>query len=208
MLEEVTGRPQPAPPQTQAPTEPAMMQEGGSAMGGEVSPEEQAQYDRLVANGMNLIYEKKTLPGLLEVLEGQGDPIQGLVEATTTIWARVATSADQSGFKMSGDAMFHGGRELFEHLADVSTKAGIHDFENDPDGLEGAFFRALDDFRMMMTQAGRLNQDAAKQDLSKLQAMDESGDLEKMFLGLAEKGEAKAAPAQEAPRTGLNQGAM
>lgn len=165
------------------------------------SPEEQEQYDRFVSRGMELIFDEKMLPGIVDMLEGGGDPVEGLARTSTLVIGRIATAAEKAGEKLHGDVVMHAGTEIVEHLADVSKEAGIKDFEQDPDALEGAYFRTLDQFRMLMTDAGRIDQEAAQRDMDTLQKMDEGGQLEPLMRKLAE----------EDPRRGAqlgNQGAQ
>ena len=43
-----------------------------------VSPEEQQGYDEFVNNAFSVIYDKKSLPQILEGLKGDGNPVEGL----------------------------------------------------------------------------------------------------------------------------------
>lgn len=176
-----------------------MQQEMTAAFGGDgqVSPEEQAQSDRLVINGMNLIYDQKTRGGILKSLDGNGDPIDGLAATAVMVWQHLLKSADQNGFKASGDALMNAAREIFEHLADYSTKAGLHDFAQDPDAVEGAYFRALDDIRVVLQKEGRLDPEVAKQDMGRLEEMDKSGQLEQVMMSQAERDQQRGQPPQE-----------
>lgn len=170
-----------------------------------VPPEEQEQYERIVVNGMRLIYDPKTIGGNLTILAGEGDPIEGLAKAAVSIWERLYSSMEENGFKASGPAMMAAGKEIIEELADLSTNAGIHDFTQDPDGLEAGYFRALDDFRVSMQATGRLNKQAAAHDIDLLQKMDQSGQLEAVLMKLAERDQQSAGPQKpdQPPRGGL-----
>jgi hypothetical protein len=179
--------PMPAGPMQDAGPVPGREPPGGGAGGvRQANPEEQETYDAFVAQAMTLMYDKKMGPKLLQMLEGGGDPQEGLARAAVLVTARVATAAEEAGQKLSGEILFNAGTEIVNQLADVATEAGIHDFQNDPDALEGAYFRALDQFRQLMEGAGRLDRDAAMRDMQTLQAMDERGEFESMLRGLAE----------------------
>ena len=177
----------------------------------QASPEEQKMYDDIVSHGMLLIYDKKMLPGLVEMLKGGGDPIEGLATAAAQITARVASAAQQAGQQIPPDILLHAGTELFEEIADVSKEAGIKDFAQDQDAFEGAYFRALDQFRMLVQEAGGADQKSAQADLAKLEQMDQSGQLEQMLMGLAENDPRQGRPEAEPqtagglmPRRGMN----
>lgn len=199
---------QPMPPGRQpAPQQGDSMgaqQEAAMSMGGDgqVSPEEQEQSDRLVINGMSLIYDSKTRAGILKSLDGNGDPVDGLAQTAVSVWQHLLQSADQNGFKASGDAMMNAGREIFEHLAEYSTKAGLFDFTQDPDALESAYFRALDDIRVVLQQGGKISPEVAQQDMAKLEEMNKSGQLEQIMMSKAERDQASQQPEEkrEEPR--------
>ena len=154
------------------PVDPAMMPEeqpdqmqetsaSGTDMVQQATPEEQALYEKFVAKAWMLVYDPKMFPKIIEMLQGGGDPMEGLARATATIVARIASMAEQAGQKLSGDVILHAGKEVFEDLAELSGRAGIKDFAADEDAMEGAFFRAMDHFRTMLQGAGRINQQAA-----------------------------------------------
>jgi len=177
----------------------------------QASAEEQQAYTEFVSQAFSVIYDEAFFPKVLQMLEGSGDPIEGLARTTALVVARVAQSADQAGQKPTGDVLLHAGKEIFEDLAMVATKAKIKDFETDEDAMESAFLRAMDQFRVMLQGAGRINPDAAKGDLAKLQEMDQRGELETAFRNMAQedsKGR-EAAPEEsdddeeEAPPKGL-----
>ena len=175
----------------------------------QASPEEQRQYDAFVAQALDLIYDQRMLPKIVDMLDGDGDPVEGLARATATIVARIATAAEKGGEKVSGDVLFHAGTEVFEDLANLSKTAKIKDYDADSDALEGAYFRAMDQFRVMMQGAGRINQQAAQEDMAKLEQMDQSGDLRNMFLSLAGNDGVEEAGSTTAPaRNGLMRGAQ
>jgi hypothetical protein len=163
-------------------------QPGAPAIGGEpqqASPEEQRQYETFVAQGFNLIYDPKLFPQVVEMLRGEGDPQEGLARTAAMVVMRVMTSAQQSGIEFAPDVAMHAGTELFEDLGELSKQAGIHDFSQDPDGLEGSYFKALDMVRAQLQEAGAIDQEAAGRDFSMLQQMDEAGELEGVFRNLA-----------------------
>jgi hypothetical protein len=173
----------------------------------QATPEEQEQYDMIVGSAFNMVYDEKMLSQITTVLEGGGDPKAGLARAASLVLTKVLKSAKQSGQEFDGGVIFHAGTEIFEDLAELSKEAGIHDFTQDPDELEGAYFLALDQLRVDMQEAGMLNTEAAKADFAQLQEMDANGKLEQMLLSLAsedEKGSGpeKAMPEEEAPGNG------
>jgi len=180
------------------------------------STEEQSKYNEIVGSSFNMIYDKKMLPKIKKILEGGGDPKAGLARAASLVMTKIFTSVKKSGQEINGDILFHAGTEIFEDLAELSKEAGIFDFSQNPDDLEGAYFLTLDKLRTDMQDAGQLNTEAAKADFAALQQMDATGELEQMFNSLAaadEGGENEPKPpmgAENEPNKagGLMQGSM
>lgn len=198
------GQPMPAPPVG----EPSPVAMDAPAFGEAVqaSPEEQAQLEHFVAKAYELTYDDAMLPKVLDMLGGEGDPMEGLARASALVITRVMGAAEQAGEKLSGDVLLHAGAEVFEDLANLATKAGIHDFENDPDALEGAFFRTLDTLRGMLQESGKIDQAAAAKDMEALAAADQDGRLEGMFRNLAKSEGGEEAPAEPPAQGGLMEG--
>lgn len=151
----------------------------------EATPEEQEQYDMFVSQAYNLIYDDAMMPQVLKMLEGEGDPIEGLARAASMIISRIRASAIEGGVELSGDVLLHAGTEVLEDLAELSKEAEIKDYTQDPDALEAAYFRALDIFRVELQENGELDPQANQADLDLLAQMDEAGELETVFSNLA-----------------------
>lgn len=171
-----------------------------------VAPEEQAQYDTFVKNGMRLIYNEQGLPKMVETLAGDGDPVEGLANALVTVVSRLEDSAKQSGVELSPDAKFHGAAELLEQMAELSEKAGIHQFTEQE--MESALYTAFDQYRQLKQQQGTLDVEGLKQDAAELAAADQAGTTEEMLPGISEfaaRGQQAAGAAPEEPprRRGL-----
>lgn len=150
------------------------------------SPEEQEMFEHFVAKAWDVVYDKTMFAKVLKMLEGGGDPVEGLAQTAVQIIHRVSGAAEKAGQKLPGDVMINAATEVFEDLANLSTKAKIHDFENDPDGLEGAYFRALDTYRVLLQSGKKLDKEAAIADMEKLSRMDADGKLESMLMKLAD----------------------
>lgn len=173
----------------EAPAAGAPKASGGKLFGEpkKASPEEQKAYETFVAQAFNLIYDDKSLPKVLTMLKGEGQPMEGLARATVQIVARVAMSGEQAGQKFKAHIVHAAGREVLEDLAELSRVAKIHDYTKDKKSLEGAYFRAMDMFRKTAEQAGRIKPETFQRELAKLKAGDESGDLEAELIAMAER---------------------
>ena len=190
-----TGGPEPA----QDEQEPAP--DAGASQ--QASPDEQAQYNQFVGRAMELIYNQKLFPQVVEMLRGghndgqdpkaagaASGPAQGLAHATAMIITRVYKAAIDAGAKLSPDVMFHGGTEIFGQLAEISDKAGISDYASDRDKLEGAYFLAVDTATQQLTKAGVVDEAESKAALQQLHDMDAKGELEQVFRELDAKDQA------------------
>lgn len=151
---------------------------------GNVSPEEQAQYDQFVAQGMKLYNDPKVMPSILGMIEGDGDPVNGLASATATIVVRLVQSMKGLPTKMSGDVIYHGGVELLEQLADVGAVTKLHDFT--PEEMQQAELRAVDMVRDMLTKSGDIDNEAVMQDFNALVEADKAGNLDEVLPGISE----------------------
>lgn len=197
------GGPQPGGPAPQGPrgTPPAPQSPGGAGPGaapeagaeamapeGEaVSPEEQAAYDRFVTNGMTLIYSDNALPKVLDTLAGDGNPIEGLANATAMVALRLDESARQSEIEVPGPVKFHGSVELLEQMAELGEAAGIHEYS--PEDLESATFMALDLYRESQSEQGQLPKEELEQDMQQVLEAEEQGKIEQVLPGLSEYAE-------------------
>lgn len=199
-----TGGPEPA-------QEEAESQDTGGAQ--QASPDEQAQYNQFVGRAMELIYNQKMFPQVVQMLRGGSNdgqdpkeagangPAQGLAHATAMIITRVYKAASDAGANLSPDVVFHGGTEIFGQLAEISDKAGISDYANDRDALEGAYFLAVDMATEQLRKAGVVDEAQAKEALQQLHGMDAKGELEQVFreLDAHDQGQSGEDQQQEQP---------
>ncbi len=165
------------------------------------APAEQAQYNQFVGRAMELIYNAQMFPKIVEMLRGGSDEgsdakgsVDGLAMATVMVLTRVVSAAKEAGQSLSPDVLLHGGSEVFAQLAEISDKAGISDYANDRDTLEGAFFRTIDMYIDQARKSGELDEAAAKQQMAQLTAMDQNGQLEQL---LSKINQSESAPAED-----------
>jgi hypothetical protein len=146
-----------------------------------VSPEEQAVYDQVVGNALKIISSPKTRGGILQALQGDGNPEEGLANAAATVAKRVIDSAEKAGMKVPGDIMLPAGQEIVEALAEVQRNAGIADL--DEKQIEGAFMRGLDLFREMAQADGTIDRATFERDFQAMAQADKAGRLDEMVPG-------------------------
>ena len=204
------------PPQDDTSAPPDDQQDAGSAQ--QATPEEQGQYDQFVGRAMELIYNQKMFPQVVEMLRGGGGndgqgkeqagahgSAQGLANATAMIITRVYKAATDAGAELSPDVLFHGGTEIFGQLAEISDKAGISTYSEDRDQLEGAYFLAVDTAMQQLKKAGVVDEESAKQALQQLQGMDAKGELEQVFRDLDARDQSASGPSEQPPPANDNE---
>lgn len=187
----------------------AESQDSGASQ--QASPDEQGQYNQFVGRAMELIYNQKMFPQVVQMLRGgsndgqdqkeagQSGPAAGLAHATAMIITRVYKAAADAGANLSPDVLFHGGTEIFGQLAEISDKAGISDYANDRDKLEGAYFLAVDMATQQLRKAGVVDEAQSKAALQQLQSMDAKGELEQVFRELDAKDQGGSGGEEEQP---------
>lgn len=187
--------------------EPMPEEEPGATS--QASPEEQGQYDQFVGRAMEIIYKPEMFPRVVEMLRGGGNegedpeqtgqsgPAQGLANATAMIVTRVFKAAAEAGANLSPDVLFHGGSELFMQLAEISDAAGISDYANERDKLEGAYFLAIDMTTQQLRADGFIEEQEAKAAMQQLADMDANGQLEPIFRELDQKDQAESGAGED-----------
>ena len=168
-----SGQPEQRPPQ-----DPMAPVENG------VTQEDQALYTAFVENGLRLIYSPETMPDVLNTLQGDSDPVDGLANAAVMVVRMLEESAQQNGQQIDGDIVLQGGTELLEDMANLSEQAGIHEFTDEE--VEGAFYRAMDLYRFFKQQEGGVDQSEAQREWAQVQAASEQGQLESMLPGASD----------------------
>ena len=141
-----------------------------------VSPEEQAQYDQFVNNGLALLHNGESREGLVNRLQAEDDPANALAEVTVTITRRLVESARENGVELSSDVIMHGGIEILESIVDMAENSGVGEFSEED--MERATYLAMDMYRNIETEAGELNQGEFQQDVEQLKQAEASGELE------------------------------
>lgn len=199
-----------APPEVPPDGSQQMPVEGLQDQPVQASPEEQAAMEKFVVRAWQLVYSDEMFPQIVEMLkgggeaEGQGDPVRGLAMATDLVTNRIAKAAEEAGEPLQPDVLYHAGTEVLEDLAEISRVGRIKDYSKDPDGLERAWFEALDLFRNRMQQNGTLDEASMKAGQDELVRADQDGSLERIMRGLADMDKSGQAGGREPPPEGGN----
>lgn len=179
--EEAPGMPEEAGEATE-PDEGAEEDEGEQP---NVSPEEQAQYEKFMDAALKLIYGPERWPAVLKRLQSAPDKVEALAFVGSAAVLRVATAAQKAGDRISPDVLLHGGAELIEMIAEDAGKFGVHKY--DADAVEAALLRGMDMFREAAERSGLVSLEEVDQDLKMLQSADQSGELASVFQALQSK---------------------
>ena len=140
-----------------------------------VSEFEQQEYDQVVNNAYSLIYDDKALPGILQSMAGDGNPVKGLADTVANVLSRLNESSIQSGRNISPDVLFAAGQEIISDLADLSEKSGIHTYSDEE--MEQATLLAVETFRAIQQKSGNLDPNAAAADFEEMTIAEEQGRL-------------------------------
>lgn len=174
-------------PSEAAPMQPGMDQGGMGEDQGEqpnVSPEEQAQYEEFVANGIKLIFNEGTVPKLIAALKADPNPVHALAANTVTIVQRLQQSAQQKGAAIPPDILIQGGAEIMGNIAELAKAAKIHEFSEEE--LENASYVAMDMYGDKALKDGTLDKEGIAQDFQTIVQADQQGTLEQTIPGIEE----------------------
>ena len=144
-----------------------------------VTPEEQAVYDKFVDNGRVMIFEDKMAAQILKQIRDEEMPSKGLASVIVSLVMRLKDSAGENGAEIDSSILMHGGLELMENIAELSAVAGVHKFSEKE--IESALYQAMDLYGTIEHEAGTVNKEALAEDVNMLQQADRSGELDQLL---------------------------
>lgn len=154
-----------------------------------VTPEEQAEYERFVEAGLMAMAEGGEIkPGIRQLLDEDpkdliaalGDNIPELGERFSPIVAVAATAvivtreAIERVGKPSGDVLLQGGRAILEALVELRDTMG-DDFTQDE--INQAWLHAIDIYRAVASEAGEVDDEEASAEFAEILNAQEQGRL-------------------------------
>jgi len=155
-----------------------------------VSPEEQAQYEEFVANAMEIIYprgeEGAVSPQVIEQLSAGDDRIEALAQTAVQLTIAVEDSAEKAGPQLDDSVVMHGGIAILEELAEIAEAAKVHDYSEDE--MQGATYRAMDLYRELGEQSGKVDPDALKAQFGEIMDADKRGDVQSVLPQIPKEG--------------------
>ncbi len=160
-----------------------------------VSPEEQAAYEKFMDNAFQLIYtdgeEGSTVePGVLEALQigpaesegGTNPAILALAQTAVTLVTKLDDSAREAGAPITDDVLAHGGLAIIEELAEIADAAKIYDYTEED--MTGAYQQALDIYRPKAIADGRTSEETLKAQFAEINEAEAAGKLGDVLPGL------------------------
>lgn len=148
-----------------------------------VTPEEQAAYERFIDNGFKIIYDQKVLPGLMDRLVATGNPVEGLASVTVQVAERLENAANRQNRAIDPDILFQGSFDLMADIADFARKKGVHDYSEEE--VENAVFAFMDMVATQAQERGELDEQGIAEDFNLLMQHDRDGRLDELIPGIS-----------------------
>lgn len=156
------------------------------AEGEPATPEEQAQYDLVVARAMKFMHGEGR-DQTLKMLGSGETPAQSIGATAAMIAKAIKQSADQAGKPIDPDVLFHAGAEIVEELSAYGEAAGVFQFASPEESerqTEEGLFHALKIYGEGEIASGEADQEAA------MRTVQEQLAQERARGGVAEDGSA------------------
>lgn len=137
------------PPAEQPPAQNEMQQGGEQDGQGEesnVTPEEQALYDKFIDNAMNVIYADATSAQIIETVRSAQSPVEGVAQAAVTIVDQLYQKAQQQNVPIPDEILTNAADEIIHMVAEVAEAGkAIASFTDDDEFM--AETRAIEIWR-------------------------------------------------------------
>lgn len=175
--------------QSEAPTDENAGEEPRTAST-PANPIEQQDYEQFLNNCFKLMYSSDndfaSLKMILQQLASPKDPGATLANITVTIVHKAEDSARASGLKPDSSTILEAGKTVLEDVASLAFRARLQDYTEAQ--LEGAFYRAIDQYRAMSDAAGTLDKAAAQKEFAAMVQAEKDGTLDRVVPGATEAG--------------------
>lgn len=110
---------------------------------GNVSPEEQSQYEAVVIAADSMLYGKGTSEVAMQRIKAShGDP-KDLGHLAAMIVMSVKGGAERQGTPISDDVLFAAGQEVVANIVELAVAAGLVTKENEPEVFKQTVFEGL-----------------------------------------------------------------
>jgi hypothetical protein len=155
---------------------------------GNVTPEEQAMYEQVVNNALEIMYpanEDALAPTIAAALAGSDNPIMNLATTAVSVAKGLVDSAKKAGTKIPGEILYHAGVAIVEELAEAAEAFKIHVYSEED--IEQAFYQALDMFRSAGMETGDVDGEVLKSEFEQIKQADAEGRLGEVLPGIEER---------------------
>lgn len=150
--------------------------------GQKAPPALQAEYNQFIAQGWHVMYNGgRPNPAILNQLKA-GDPKRCLALAAVDLVLFLVQSAKAQGKTIDGAVILHGGKKLFEELADLSAKMKIHQYQQGE--LDASWVLAMHMAQQKMQQAGLIDPKAFVRDVQEMNKAEAEGRIDDILPGL------------------------
>ena len=146
-----------------------------------VTPEEQAKYEQFLDSVLKVIYHDKTKKAVLANL-AQGDAIQALSGVVALGASRVTAAAVKAGDRIDPAIVLGVMEEIIPDLAEFASEAGAREFSQEE--IDGAFIRAVDQYRDTETRNGNIDPQEFAADFDEMMKADQEGRLGEVVPGI------------------------
>lgn len=184
----------PSPAPAPAPSQPAggaQPQPAGGAPGGQqqqakppigAGPMDPELYKKYVANCMNVV--TGSLQAIAKMIQQSQDKPGALAQATVQVIIRVEDSLEQSGGTLNLQMTMNGGAECLTDIATTMQHMNVYQFSQQE--IDQAFLEAVDKYRMIRQQQGRLDPAMFQQKIQQLKQQSQAGTLDQSYPGLTQ----------------------
>jgi len=137
---------------------------------------------KYVANCMSVV--TGGLPTIIKSVKQSPDKVAALAQSAVFVVLRVEDSLEQSGGQLNLAMTFEGGAETITDIVDAMQKAGVYTYSQKE--IDAAFLRAVDQYRMIRNQQGRLDPAMFKAKIDQMKQAQAAGTLDQQYPGLTE----------------------
>jgi hypothetical protein len=181
MLEQAAAAPEPTgSPEEQAAAAP---EPTGSPEGGEnVTPEEQAVYDKVVDTAYSLIYDEKAMPKMMATFKNKQKPVNAVAQNVSAVMSRVQDVMTKAGTPVPSDTMLPAIEEVVSDFADLLAESQVVDLQQEQ--LDAAYTRTVAMYQQMEAKAGRSDAEGGAQTIQYINRAAEAGAMNEVLPGL------------------------
>jgi hypothetical protein len=125
-----------------------------------VSPDEQKMYDTVVVKAMQLLYDPKRMPVLVDKLKANTDNISGEIgHSAAMTMLTIYRTVQNNDQEIPEDVLYAAGQEIVSQITDIAEAAGLVDPKGSEKVAEAALYEGLRIWGQSMGQHGEITGD-------------------------------------------------